>query len=61
MDRHPVRALPLIAGLGFLALAASAYADAAGDGWAGWLAPIILVAAGAAVLALTVVRSGWWR
>jgi hypothetical protein len=51
VDRHPVRALPLVAGLGFLALAVAAYVDAADDGWEAWLAPLALL-----VVALTLVR-----
>jgi hypothetical protein len=61
VDRHPVRALPLITGLGFLALAVAAYVDAADDSWEAWLAPIVLLAAGGAVVALTVARYGRGR
>ena len=57
MRRHPARALPLAIGLVFLAFGLGALVEAEGDGAAGWIAPFLLVAVGAAVVGLAVV----WR
>ena len=57
MRRHRLRAFPLAVGLAFLAFGLGALVDAEGDGAAGWIAPFLLVAVGAAVVALAVV----WR
>ena len=56
MRSHPARAFPLAIGLVFLAFGLGALVQAEGDGAAGWIAPVLLVAVGAGVVGLAVVR-----
>ena len=56
MRRHPARAFPLAIGLVFLAFGLGALVEAEGDGAAGWIAPFLLVAVGAGVVGLAIVR-----